>query len=366
MDLALIEKMVEEGFVTKNVTDCGKYALYNYNKDCQFQAVWNEATIACRGLIIHIETGSICARPFPKFFNWEELPGLGIEVPKEKFSYAPKMDGSLGILWNARFEEKHHRYCDMDNWNFATRGSFNSDQALEASEILVEEYLLKDNYDEVELNLNVNYTYLFEIIYPENRIVLDYGNERELVLLAVIDNETGNDVDEEFYRLSKVFPIADYESKPVSFESLKALDLENEEGYVLRFESGFRMKIKFEEYVRLHRLVTNITHRRLWKMLSEGEDLSELKENVPEEFEKYILDYQAEVFAQMSDVKSTTRALLKEITKYNFKTQKEKALMVNDVCVDEYADYKGLVFHLMNRGEHNMGAIWKRIYPDAE
>ena len=41
-------------------------------------------------------------------------------------------------------------------------------------------------------------TYLFEIIYPENRIVVDYGDYKGLVLIDVIDNETGKSDLQEF------------------------------------------------------------------------------------------------------------------------------------------------------------------------
>ena len=71
MNMELLEQMVTEGYVAKKTY--GDFALYNYNQECQFKKVWNEATLNARGLIINEKTGKIHARPFPKFFNWEEL-----------------------------------------------------------------------------------------------------------------------------------------------------------------------------------------------------------------------------------------------------------------------------------------------------
>jgi RNA ligase len=45
---------------------------------------------------------------------------------------------------------------------------------------------------------------------------------------------------------------------------------DGEEGVVVRFASGLRLKLKREEYVRLHRLVTGLTPRRIWEMLKDG------------------------------------------------------------------------------------------------
>jgi RNA ligase len=82
-----------------------------------------------------------------------------------------KMDGSLGIL-----------YPTSQGMAVATRGSFTSEQALKATEILHEKYpeWAQITYDWFRSNFDanwyeVNYTDLVEIVYPENRIVVDYA-----------------------------------------------------------------------------------------------------------------------------------------------------------------------------------------------
>jgi RNA ligase len=87
-----------------------------------------------------------------------------------------KLDGSLGIL-----------YFYDDKPYIATRGSFTSEQAERANKIFQKKYS--------HLHFNKEHTYLFEIIYPENRIVVDYGAKEDLILLAVLDTETGKDLE---------------------------------------------------------------------------------------------------------------------------------------------------------------------------
>ena len=69
-------------------------------------------------------------------------------------------------------------------WILATRGSFTSPQAIKGRELL-------EKYD--YNRLAKDYTYLFEIIYPENRIVCNYDFE-DLILLGMIHTKTGDEV----------------------------------------------------------------------------------------------------------------------------------------------------------------------------
>jgi RNA ligase len=60
------------------------------------------------------------------------------------------------------------------------------------------------------------------------------------------------------------------------------------EGYVVRFRNGFRMKIKGEEYVRLHRILTGFSNVDIWEYLRDGKDIDELLDRVPDEFDKWV------------------------------------------------------------------------------
>lgn len=267
----IINKLIDDGFLIKNEHPSLPIFILNYSRKTQFEKYWNEYTLLARGLVLDFDY-NVVAYPFRKFFNFEEHQVS--DIPKESYEVYDKMDGSLGILFNYGF-----------NWHLATRGSFVSDQAIRAKEILK-----KYNISE----LNPENTYLFEIIYPENRIVVNYGEEEKLMLLGVVDNASGYD-----YTYDKIvnhleirncnLPLVKKYEDNHSVQELKARNILNQEGYILRFyPSNFRMKVKFEDYCRLHSIITNISTKDIWMFLRDGKDLNELLERTPDEFDEWV------------------------------------------------------------------------------
>ena len=201
--------------------------LLNYTHRAQFKKNWCGELMIARGLVVR-EDGMIVARPLPKFFNDYELKG---PKPTGPFEVYEKLDGSCIIMG---FYEGKPFFC--------TRGSFVSDQSIKAEEIYYSKY--------GNLELDHAYTYCFEIIYPKNKIVVDYGQTTDLFLFAKIHTATGIEA-----------PITNTGFKCVqkldlsqSIEKLKQIDEANKEGFVVKFtEDNFRMKIKFPSYISLHK-----------------------------------------------------------------------------------------------------------------
>ncbi len=263
MNFELLEEMVEQGFIYKKKHPTADLFIYNYSQKAQYERAWNEATLSARGLILDSDH-RIAAKPFGKFFNLGEHKPE--EIPSLPFEVFEKMDGSLGIL-----------YWIGDDPFIATRGSFKSDQAKHATKLLYNEYSNLFHLIDRES------TYLFEIIYPDNRIVVDYKGLDELILLTVIDNKTGEErLDEIGFQVVKQFSGEDDLNSLLDFEE------DNKEGFVIRFSNNFRIKVKFAEYVRLHKIMTNISNVVIWEYLSQGRPLAELIEGVPDEFYEYV------------------------------------------------------------------------------
>lgn len=246
IDIDRFNAAVTEKRITKVIHPEFPYLIWNYTPMTQYGRDWDDITVMCRGLITTTD-GEIVARPFAKFFNLEEL-GPEWKAPSDNFEVTTKEDGSLGIM-----------YPTPTGRRIATRGSFLSDQAIHANEVMVD--WLQDPRWQCD-----RITYLFEIIYPQNRIVINYGDLDHLVLLAAIDIETGRDVAlPEWYspQVKKVMVEVDEHE----LIRLKEADLPNSEGYVICFEDGFRVKIKFENYVTLHRILTGLSKRSIWELL---------------------------------------------------------------------------------------------------
>jgi len=218
----------------------------------------------CRGLVTDNE-GNMVAIPFQKFFNIEE----GKFTPTENFEVYEKMDGSLGIV-----------FWYQGQWVVATRGSFTSDQAIKATEILK-----KYNKDIMFRHL----TFCFEIIYPENRIVLDYGDDEKLVLLGTFD-KNGKETDSEIWSQWGFDVVKKYDGIN-DYKQLKEMVKNDQEGFVVKFSNGDRVKVKGVEYLRLHKIMTNVTTTGIWEYMKNGENVLELLKDVPDEFYRKIQNY---------------------------------------------------------------------------
>ena len=285
--LEILNKYHSEGLLYKQIHPTLPLTIWNYTEKVQYESKWDEITLMCRGLVTDNE-GNVVARPFKKFFNIEENK----HTPTEEFEVFEKIDGSLGLLFNYKGE-----------WVLATRGSFTSVQAIKGSEMLKTYH-----YDK----LHKSYTYLFEIIYQENRIVCQYNYE-DLILLGVINTETGYEFD--LYN-NETDVIVKNVIKNVGFNVVKKYDGvkdysvlkgmvgDNEEGYVVKFSNGDRMKVKGEEYLRLHKIMTNLSTTAVWDVLSNGDSMDSLLKEVPDEFYKKIKMYEKDLrysFFQISE-----------------------------------------------------------------
>jgi T4 RnlA family RNA ligase len=326
MNLNLLHQMLNEGYVNQQKHPEHNLYIYNYAAKVQYDGLWNEITLQCRGLIMN-EQHAIIARPFPKFFNLEEMETL----PALNFDVYEKMDGSLGILYWAN--NKPH---------IATRGSFVSEQAIKASELLHTKYKGTLHLLKKEL------TYLFEIIYPANRIVVNYGNQEELVLLAIIETATGK----ELPIVDIGFPIVKKYPSHTDIRLLKKLEQDNQEGFVIRFENGQRVKVKFEEYVRLHRIVTQVSSRTIWEFLKDKKPMTELLDKVPDEFYDWLKKTIHKMESQFGEIES--------ICKHEFKTlstRKETAAYFLQ------CRYPKILFLMLDNRNYDE-VIWKMIRPE--
>ena len=203
--------------------------VWNYTQRACALRHWNAVTRTCRGLVTGPD-GGIVARSFPKFFNIEE----NRHKATARFRLYEKVDGSLVILFNY-----------LGRWLFCTQGSFRSDQAMQAQK------LLETLYPEMPASLDTTRAYSFEVIYPENRIVVDYGARRQLIYLATF-NRTGDETNDA--KLMKRFGVqTPTEIHSSSIEAFQAEDRDNAEGAVVVYENGQRAKVKLRTYVRLHK-----------------------------------------------------------------------------------------------------------------
>lgn len=294
----------------------GDLILFNYLPTAQYQgAEWKPFELMSRGLILNRRTGEIVARPFDKFFNYGEH---GRFSTGRIVSAVEKMDGSLGIM-----------YRENGKSRIATRGSFDSEQAEWATEYLHSKHMPMIWPEEL--------TYLFEIIYPGNRIVVDYGGWSDLVLLAARNRFTGEYVDEnELNRIANFFGFS--QPTPFTFQSAediiaKCAELDaNHEGFVVTFSDGQRFKMKGAKYLELHRLISSISFRNTLAAVAGG-TLQGYLDSLPDEFMGEVRQWAAEIETEVNKAKTIVQKVFAIAPK---ETRKEFALWVQRIVQKEY------------------------------
>lgn len=324
-----LKQAMNDGYIHNCKHPTENLWIYNYTQAAQYEQYWTEETLQCRGLILD-ENYNIVAKPIRKFFNIEEI-GYD-KLPNLPFQVFEKMDGSLGIL-----------YWLENTPYIATRGSFSSKQAIRATKILHE------TYAETFHKLDKSKTYIFEIIYPENRIIVDYGSEEKLVLLAITDTKTGKN--EPLQDIGFPLPTR-YDF--TSLQELKKLNWKNQEGFVIQYENGFRVKIKFEDYIELHKIVKQISSLTIWETLKTEGKLTNWIENIPDEFYAWVRKVETQLLANFAEVEAIAKAEYKELA-----TDSETAAYFK-TC-----QYPAILFAMKNNKKYDQ-IIWKYIRPAFE
>lgn len=331
MDLNELHTFEEQKLV-KGVQQ-GNRISWCYTDKVQYDRLWTPTLEMCRGLITDLE-GCIIARPFKKFFNAEERPDdFKIHV-NQAYDITEKIDGSLIITTK-----------DGDGILVASKNSFTSEQADFAKKFIEANPRLKRKILE-----NAGVTFIFEAIYPENRIILDYGDKADLTLLGLIETHTG----EEFSRKRvermadecgvQPVPIKPFKNVEEALSHTQGQSISDGEGIVIRFSSGTRFKVKSVEYIKLHRLYSTVSEKHVLELLEAGQDLSLIYSVLPDEMYQEVRDYQELLNGEYTNVTNEARAAYELVR--NLPSRKEQAIAL--VSDPKKKEISGVVFAMLD------------------
>jgi len=289
--------------------------------------------------------GEIIANPFPKFFNLGERMQLS-DLPNEIPVITEKLDGFLGIL-----------YPDGDTPAITTRGSFDSPMAIWATRWINERYTMSD--------FKKGYTYLFEIIDPalrrEQGLIVDYGNRSECVLLAVRDTATGAEINhiDEATRLGLSYARelnGTLEDALAALPSLRGTEME---GFVCKYSNGLRIKLKGEEYVRLHKTISGMSTKRIHQIMIEfgAEGIENIIQGIPDEHYKHIHDVIDEILHKQQDILNNGILLYERVK--DMPSRREQAEIVRQ------SPYASVVFAMLDGKDYRKIAM-KQAVPDIQ
>lgn len=207
----------------------------------------------CRGLIFD-EAGNLMSRPFHKFFNVGE---------KEE-----TLPNNLDFSWNRVYEKLDGSMIRPlvfgDTIRLATKMGI-TDTSEQCEKWLWEDHDRSQRYyTYMDWCYYRGYTPIFEWVSRDNRIVVNY-DESNLILTAVRDNRTGvYQYYHEMAEFSNLVPIVrQYDSlEDINIFMEKAKAESGNEGYVVEFENGDRVKIKTDEYCHIHRIKERVQQPR--------------------------------------------------------------------------------------------------------
>lgn len=337
--------------------------IYTYGRETVHDSHWDAVTMKCRGIVVNRDTEEIVARPFEKFFNFgsTEVPGLtseDVEAMDEQPVIWEKVDGFL---------------CTMYWWEgkayIASKGSFTSPHAKWASHQL-----------DTVVNTNAfppGYTAVFEGICSSLRIVVDYGKNEELVLLALVNNETGMELNPKLLEMyAAIAEVSTPELERISWQEAyqNSYDetLTNAEGYVLTWYKNdrppFRLKMKFADYLRLHRMVTGVSPKRVLEVLQNGwtSELDSLLNESTPWFNKFVARWKRTIegeYKRLDDMATTAMGVYRGVLQTQYLSngilpmRKDWAMLINRPETKEVA---GIMFAMMD-GKDKSQVIWKQV-----
>lgn len=219
-------------------------------------AGWTRDNLSYRSIVFDKNTNEVLSHSFPKFFNEGQSPELYPNpLDFDDWAIYEKIDGSTLIL-------------DLVDGHVSmrTRGILNYKTQLNFADFT----LLFIKYPGVErlLKLGGNfYTLLFEIVTPNNKIVIDYGSEVDFYFIGSIAKNSGEICDEFMLdSLARTYSL----KRPRKYDFKDMDDLKSivkawktDEGVVITYNEGQnKIKVKADRYCFLHSIMSGLLSKK--------------------------------------------------------------------------------------------------------
>ena len=199
-----------------------------------------------RGIIINYQTLEVVCWPFRKFGNYGE--SYADEIDWQTARVQEKVDGSIMKLWydklNGHWQISSNKLIDASE--ATTTGGYS----------LLKLFKKAANTQKLDFDiLNKDYTYIFELVSPLNRVVIKYS-EIEIYHIGTRNNLTGEELVEDIgIKKPKAYPLTSLKDCIDAAAALNKdcdkFDLLNE-GFVVVDGNWNRIKIKSPDYVLIH------------------------------------------------------------------------------------------------------------------
>lgn len=321
----------------------------HYSDECQFESLWDSFNTRCRGTVVDLKNKKILNYPFDKFFNIEQkgAPSYDELVKLGPFVTTEKLDGTMIVLV---YDRETNQYLTF------SKGSLDNEFGTFANQFVPES--LKDS------KLLEEYSLVFELIWYENKVVIDYsqkGVEQGLVLTGVRHNksekllsvkETQGFADKHSLRTFKTYFFNGVDQVVTNVKELPF----SEEGYVLRWdEEELLLKVKSPAYLAVHRFLSGLNDKNLLELLIEGKD-KEALDTCPEEYRNEVISALENYRKAALELRSQVYTLFAQAPK---ETRKEFALWVKS---NVQSDLQKYLFTLIDQKPLELVAFYRSFH----
>ena len=290
----------------------------------------------CRGIIFDTATGDIIRRPFHKFFNVNERDETQDHSVNLSHDHAilEKLDGSMIAP-----------FVVNDEMIWGTK--------MGATDVAkpVEEFVKAHSHYRIfaKFLISRGYTPIFEWCSRKQRIVLDY-KEDQLILTAIRSLYDGRYVSRDLmvmhaeeYGIPVVHAYGPRTDMKAFLEYVR--DMEDVEGFVVRFSDGHMLKLKCHWYLQIHKAKEAILQDRNIVELILEEHLDDVKAHLPAEDRDRLTQFENDINKainiSVSDIRIELDSLLRNgVDRKTFATGRAQEL-------DGY--YRPIVFRLFGR-----------------
>jgi hypothetical protein len=216
----------------------------------------------CRGIILdEARDWAVVSYPFDKFFNYGEPNAAKIDWPSAKVF--EKLDGSLmSLYWHA------------GAWRVASSGTPDAGGPAHDSGITFAELFWQTwNTMGYRLPDDPNMTFMFELMTPLNRIIVQHTQPRLILIgarrLTDYREETASEVAAKFgWTCVQTLPLGSLADCTAAAAKLTGLD---GEGFVVCDADFRRIKVKCPQYVALSHMKDTLSPRSMLEVIRKGE-----------------------------------------------------------------------------------------------
>jgi RNA ligase len=134
----------------------------------------------------------------------------------------------------------------------------------------------------------------------------------------------------------------------------------------VKFSNGDRMKIKGEEYLRLHKIMTNVSTTGVWELLSSGGDINKFLKDVPDEFYKKVKDYASTLsygYMQVSEHCGKAHQYFRYGKYSDREVEPTKKEYAEHVMTNGHPPYRSVMFAMWDSKPYDK-LIWNILKPE--